>query len=234
MLMQYKEVDISLLVISSRSKYIFLLYSEKEGQYMLNELTSKLLFVPFNRDYTVPLKIRELLTEDEFFEHCFVNTDFEEEIKRVNKADRISIDDSGDKLFVWEKAVSEEIQRLKDHQDAEKNFWRWIKDDGNGIYCIRGDAGTGKTTYLHHLKYHNKDIPISWEILDIQKAHTPVRFLSRTLIINNFATLDGKMISVFLIKILNAIFDKSETEINSLSHRNSGSIFYNLLHVKNF
>ena len=40
MLMQYKEVDISLLVISSRSKYIFLLYSEKEGQYMLNELTS--------------------------------------------------------------------------------------------------------------------------------------------------------------------------------------------------
>ena len=171
MLMQYKEVDISLLVISSRSKYIFLLYSEKEGQYMLNELTSKLLFVPFNRDYTVPLKIRELLTEDEFFEHCFVNTDFEEEIKRVNKADRISIDDSGDKLFVWEKAVSEEIQRLKDHQDAEKNFWRWIKDDGNGIYCIRGDAGTGKTTYLHHLKYHNKDIPISWEILDIQNAH---------------------------------------------------------------
>lgn len=198
---------------------------------MLNELTSKLLFVPFNRDYTVPLKIRELLTEDEFFEHCFVNTDFEEEIKRVNKADRISIDDSGDKLFVWEKAVSEEIQRLKDHQDAEKNFWRWIKDDGNGIYCIRGDAGTGKTTYLHHLKYHNKDIPISWEILDIQKAHTPVRFLSRTLIINNFATLDGKMISVFLIKILNAIFDKSETEINSLSHRNSGSIFYNLLQI---
>ena len=40
MLMQYKEVDISLLVISSRSKYIFLLYSEKQGQYMLNELTS--------------------------------------------------------------------------------------------------------------------------------------------------------------------------------------------------
>lgn len=200
---------------------------------MLDELTSMILCVPYHMDYTVPQKVRDLLTEKEFFEQCYVNAEFDKEIKRIKAAERVKYDEAEDGTSTWNKEVTEEIMRLKIHRDAEKAFFRWIDDNGNGIFCIKGDAGTGKTTYLHHLKYINKDKNLGWVIIDIQNAHTPIQILSKELKIDKFNLLESKVVAAVLDKIFEILFDDSvdREKTPQVGHEGWGNILRNVLHI---
>ncbi len=198
---------------------------------MLDELTSIILYVPYHSDYTVPQEIKDLLTEKEFFDHCYVKTDFEQEIVRIKGSKEITKDES-DVDFTgprfWEREILEAINRIQEYKESEEAFLRWVSQNGNGVYCIKGDAGTGKTTYLHHLQYDynykNPAIKLAWEIVDVQKACTPVRLLSKEIDIPNFGLLSYKVISVILNNIFELFFNGLSADLPALeniSHQKS-------------
>lgn len=157
---------------------------------MFTETTNTLLYVPFNRDYSVDTQIKNTLTTEEFFEHCYVEPN-----EKVDMGDRTARSN-----------------------EAQQKFFRWISTNNSAIYFIKGDAGVGKSTYLHHLRYaSNKDKKTRWEIVDLQKANKKISFLGKDITIPHFETLHGKTVSAIIHNILSHLFlnliPKKETDI---------------------
>lgn len=180
---------------------------------MVNSLASVLLYVPFNKDYTVDDKIRNSLSEQEFFEHCYVNMDINQEIKEVENM-KIEELEEGEEGVLGEELKRERITYLKELRNSISNFDSWIKNSGNAVYCVKGDAGCGKSTYLHYLKYIYMNYSIKWEIIDVQKAREIVEILNINLQIPKFSLLDYKVISAMLDNILQYIFVKKNNHFN--------------------
>ncbi len=178
---------------------------------MVNSIASALLYVPFNKDYTVDNAIKENLSEEEFFEHCFVNLDIDKEIENT-MAMRKEEFEEGEEGALGEELRREKLAQLNDIKDSIDNFERWIKDSGNAVYCIKGNAGCGKSTYLHYLKHIYKNQSIKWEIVDIQKSREGIDILNKKLQIPHFHMLDYKVISAMLDNILQHIFVKDSKD----------------------
>lgn len=176
----------------------------------IDELTNKLLYVPFNKDYRVNDEIKTRLTEKEFFEKCFQKPDFDNDIQNALNASNEELDDFE---IDFEKIdIAEKLQHQKEEASALEN---WIESKQSDIYCIKGDAGTGKTTYLHYLKYKYRDKNIYWSIVDIQDAIDGIRFLGNEVLIPDFNTLYSKTIASLLLNISNMCFPKDgEGKVN--------------------
>ncbi len=170
----------------------------------LDELISKLLFVPFNDDYKVLPEIRKKLTNEEFFEKCFIKPAFDEEIEKALKNNGEEIDD-----FELDLTKEDLIKKLEKRKEKYGSLQSWIKSGQSDLYCIRGDAGTGKTTLLHYLKYECSNSNITWEIIDIQKATEEVSILRNRVIVPNFSTLYSKAISAIIYNIISSMFLKN-------------------------
>lgn len=69
---------------------------------------------------------------------------------------------------------------------------------------MRGDAGTGKTTYIHYLKWKFTDV--NWKIIDLQRANKKITVMGHRIKFSNFFSLHGKVISAVLNKVISAIF----------------------------
>lgn len=173
----------------------------------IDEIMRKLLFVPFNRDYRVEESIRRMLTEEEFFENCFVNPEFDSEIESVlKKSDDLGATEVED--FEFNLGKEELIQRLHYQREEYAALLSWIRTRQPDLYCIKGDAGTGKSTFLHYLKYLHQNEPIYWNIIDIQKATNEVSVLDQRVTIPDFQKLYAKATSAILINLANAIFPR--------------------------
>lgn len=169
----------------------------------LNRISNLLLYVPFTQEYEVPLEIHEKLTKEEFFRHCFVRPTFEDKIKEIKDLEQTEIDENA-----YPISKTEMINTLNDEINERDRFYEWLETDGAGIYCILGDAGTGKTTYLHFLQW--EDRKSIWEIIDIQKANQTISLWSDKISFPKFSTLHGKAISSIIIDLLDLIFAKDD------------------------
>lgn len=175
----------------------------------LESITSKLLYVPFNHDYIVDEEIKELLTEEEFFEKCFFKPNFAQEIQELISA-------SVDEVQVFDADLTKEelIKKYERKEEEEEALYNWIESNQNDIYCVKGDAGTGKSTFLHHLKYEYRYSNIIWKIIDIQKAINPIRILGQEVIILHNNVLYAKAISSLILCICNDLFYYENGNIN--------------------
>lgn len=169
----------------------------------LNEISNLLLYVPFTQEYEVPFEVHQKLTKEEFFRHCFVKPDFEEKIKEIKALKQTEIDENA-----YPMSKGEMINALKNEITERDRFKHWLHTSGEGIYCILGDAGTGKTTYLHYLQWNDKQS--LWEIIDIQKANQTISLWNDKIDFPKFSTLHGKAISSILIDFLDMIFIKGD------------------------
>ena len=180
---------------------------------MINNLASILLYVPFNKDYAVDDKVRNGLSEQEFFDHCYVSMDIDKEITNAENM-KMEEYEEGEDGVSGEELKREKIEKLKELKRSINNFDYWIKNNGNAVYCIKGNAGCGKSTYLHHLKYFYRNDSIKWEIIDIQKSREVVDILNTKLQIPQFNLLDYKVISAMLDNILQYIFVKVNARVS--------------------
>lgn len=113
-----------------------------------SRIANCLLYVPHNQEYLVPPKIVDELTSDEFFQHCYVNANVDDELDELNNLEDDLSYPMGDTINT--KAVRRNLQEQKNEQ---KNLTDWFNYNGIGVYAICGDAGTGKTTFLKYTVY---------------------------------------------------------------------------------
>ena len=171
---------------------------------MLNsELANILLYTPYNREYSVPTNISERLTMNDFFTECYYIPDFDKAIEAIEK---IENEEETDNDYLIDK--DNLIGRLHQQKTEQGTFINWINNNGIGVYAVCGEAGTGKTTYLHHLAYRMQQF--DWIILDLAYAAPSVQFCNWSVPVPLFDTLNGKVLSVVLQNISNYFtFDKS-------------------------
>lgn len=164
-----------------------------------NHLANKLLYVPFFEEYPAPPELKDALTTDEFFNECYYHPDFDQEIERLDNLSDEELDD-----LDYPLSKLQMVDLLQQQQSNEKTLIEWIEGSGTGIYCITGDAGTGKSTYLHHLQNDNK--AYCWDFLDLQRAVYEHRIMGMCIQIPDFTSLRGKIISTMLRTIINGVF----------------------------
>lgn len=186
----------------------------------VDETMNKLLYVPFNDDYKVEDYIKNLLTEDEFFTYCFVGPEVDAEVdKLIKKKDSEGGKDNNIEIEDFE--INLELEELARRLHRQREEWTalrtWISGKQPHIYCIRGDAGTGKSTLLHYLKYSYKGEPIYWNIVDIQNATAEISVLNLRISIPDFHTLYAKATSALLINLIHEIFPMNNSKKYLLS-----------------
>lgn len=167
-------------------------------------IINKLLYVPFNHDYAVEQEIVEKLTEEEFFNECFFMPNFEKEIDELLKISSEEV-----KAFEVDLTKDELIAKYEQQIDARDALDNWIVSNQNDFYCIRGDAGTGKSTFLHYLEYKYRKTNTRWKIIDIQKASEPIIILGQTVKIPNFKSLYSKSIASLIFNIVELLYTKN-------------------------
>lgn len=169
-----------------------------------------LLYVPYESEpHGVNNEIKNKLTEDEFFQKCFVEFDW---VKEIEKLKKYNVEDFEED----ESNVSGEILKRRQIDALEtmgkeiNNFYNWLENGGESVFCIKGDAGVGKTSFLYYLKY--KDKKNLWKIIDIQKARERVSILKgyEQIDIPFFRELEFKVISVMIDCITDCIFETNE------------------------
>lgn len=165
----------------------------------LNRLTNELLYVPYSHEYTVCPEIKEKMTLDDFFSECFVMPDFRKEIDIISNLIDESVDDPEYLL-----TKQDLIRRYKDCLKDQNNFQQWMRYHGSDVYCITGDAGTGKTTYIHYLQYKYSEF--DWEIIDVQKAVSSISFMGYMIKFSSFDLLVQKISSAILLSICKDIY----------------------------
>lgn len=180
-----------------------------------------ILYVPFNHDYVVNEKIRNALTEDEFFEHCFFMPDFDKEIHELQ-----AVSEEEKRAFEIDITTTELIEKYDKMKTDSRNFYKWIDANQNDIFCVKGDAGTGKSTFLHYLQYTQRQEGIIWEIIDIQKAISEIKMLGHAVKFPRFETLYSKATATLCKGIYDRMFAASIRERN----RNFGE---NICYIQN-
>lgn len=173
-----------------------------------NELANILLYVPFNQEYPATAQIQETLTLEEFYATggCYYNPEFDKEIQNINTL-------TDEQLADLEYPLSREtvINMLEEQRDAEKSLVSWIKSSGTGVYCIAGDAGTGKSTFLHHLEYEHPEF--EWEFIDIQRSVETIKIMDQEFSFNRFSTLRDKVLSSIIYQMVDSLFVKNTDHI---------------------
>lgn len=180
--------------------------------------TNQLLFVPFNHDYSVDEKIKKALTEEEFFEKCYLEPNFNDEIKEL-----LALTSEEIKAFEIDLTKDELIKKFEKKIREEEALHDWISSNENNLYCIKGDAGTGKSTFLHYLKYSYQSKGIQWNIIDIQKAVRNISILGNSIDIVKFNSLYNKGISSIILCIVEMLFLKKEKDKDALDNNKTVS-----------
>lgn len=167
----------------------------------LNTMTNRLLYVPFSREYTVEDVIQRKLTTEEFFEHCFYYPAFDEQMKEIKLSNTDEIDEGDPATTI---TISEIEEHIKQHSNSLKEFRDWLINSGTGVYCVVGDAGTGKSTYMNALKYRYKDKV--WSLIDIQLANEEIPIMNLSIVFKNFGSLYIKVMATFVLNLVNSLF----------------------------
>ena len=167
-------------------------------------LANKLLKTPFDCRSVVDGNISKLLTEEEFFNHCYVHPMSEDDLELVAEDENLDITDAVIRITYLKNLI-------KTIKTNEKKFDDWLSDPTNyKIYTISGNAGTGKTTYINYRRHFDDK---KWIVLDVDVAMASVPWFSgiKTKIYGDTSNAGKKIYSIILATISNIIFDDSCT-----------------------
>ena len=94
----------------------------------------------------------------------------------------------------------------------EMHFINWLDgSDNSKVYTLSGNSGTGKTTYLHRLKYCEKK-EHSWTILDVYLSPDQIYWYDNiSTSIPNFQRAISKVYGAILLEIQNIFFSNNNT-----------------------
>lgn len=168
----------------------------------IDSTINKILYVPFNEDYSVDTNIQKILTEEEFFEECFYMPDFEEEIKELVEKTEEEIN-----AFEIDLTKEELLEKYQQNKREKEAFFNWIENNQNDIYCVKGDAGIGKTTFVHYLEYVYRNTLTEWDIIDMTKSIEAVKILNNKLSIPRFNNIFYKSVSVIIKKLVDGLIE---------------------------
>ncbi|MBE7065561.1 MAG: hypothetical protein E7384_07120 [Ruminococcaceae bacterium] len=167
-----------------------------------NEKANMYLYVPFNHEYSVPVELQLKLTMKEFFENCYYDPEFDKVILELK-----TLTNEGEMNFEYPISVEQAIQKVQQQKNQRDLLLNWITNNDVGIYCVTGDAGTGKSTFLNHLKYNEYDNAV-WKFLDLQSAITPIKVMNNLIKFLSFERLHQKLISTIIFDIIQSLFIK--------------------------
>lgn len=186
----------------------------------LGRIADILMYAPFVSVYGVPKEIHDKLTTSAFFgkDGCYISPNFDEKVQNLtSQASYATNEDmSGDD---WPLNISEALYALRQGKNDQEELNRWLEQSNDGIFKILGDAGTGKSTYLHYLKWSMKDI--EWHILDLKKAIREIKIYGSSINIphDHFVSLHGKVLSTVILEIRNLIFEKTKSKDDATKSR---------------
>lgn len=169
----------------------------------IEEYIQKLLAVPFSPIFGLSERLLNQLKKD-FYKKCFVHAsdNIKENMHIASEPVKTA--------FEIDLSTKEMLDRADKIRDDEKSFMTWLHTQQNNVYYVRGDAGTGKSVYLHWLKYHaEQEEPEKgwkWEIIDIAKADESVKILDITVQIPHFELIFYKVISAIMRAIEKRIY----------------------------
>ena len=151
----------------------------------LGRIADILMYAPFVSVYGVPKEIHEKLTIQAFFGEngCYISPDFDKKAQKLldqafyATSENMTGDD-------WPLNVSEALYAIHQGKRDQAELDRWIEQSNDGIFKILGDAGTGKSTFLHYLKWAKNDI--EWHILDLKKAIREIKIYGSSINIPHF------------------------------------------------
>ena len=170
------------------------------------KIANMLLYAPYVGVYEVCDRIRKSLTMEEFFKKdgCYVEPDFDRRRQEIDESPTDNI--RGDDVPLY---VSEMREALRAGKRNYLFLLNWLKNSGDGVFTLLGDAGTGKTTFLHHLQCTHKEF--QWRILDLKQSIAVIPVINRRIILKerDFASLHGKILSSIILEIRNFLFAKS-------------------------
>ena len=130
-------------------------------------IANQILVTPYDSKAVAEKEVSPLLTEEEFYTHCYSHPVFKEEYQHYTREEERGYD--GDFQRKYEELVNQHYEQ----QAAYNNFNRWLEDYGSEkVYTISGNAGTGKTTFINMCRYRcrHEEKKIKWIILDIRKS----------------------------------------------------------------
>lgn len=168
----------------------------------MSEVANLLLCTPFDNKAAVKDDIFSKLSIEEFMSKCYSKPQF---MREIYLEEEIENKDSSEY-----KTKLEELQYNIYKQKMEfKNFDIWLNNFFNfKVYILNGHAGTGKTTYINHLKYSMSN-KVEWVILDFTFANSSITwFGDEKLIIDSekFVSAYRKAYASILIAIRDILF----------------------------
>lgn len=131
--------------------------------------------------------------------------DFEKEMNEV-------LSSSTEEIAAFEIDLTKEeiVEKYSKCINEKQALFDWIDTNQNNLYCIKGNAGAGKSTFLHYLKnkyLKNEEKKIEWKIIDIVKANQFVSVLYYRINIPDFSNLYYKTISPIMNCIICDVFN---------------------------
>ena len=197
---------------SNITLYIVIINLMKGDHIMpLGRIADILMYAPFVSVYGVPKEIHEKLTIQAFFGEngCYISPDFDNKAQKLLDQTFYATSENmtGDD---WPLNVSEALYAIHQGKRDQAELDRWIEQSNDGIFKILGDAGTGKSTFLHYLKWAKNDI--EWHILDLKKAIREIKIYGSSINIphEHFVSLYGKVLSAVILEIRNLLFEKKK------------------------
>ena len=168
----------------------------------MSNVANLLLCTPFDNKSAVKSDVISKLSIEEFMSECYSKPQFMREINLEEESENRDSSEYTTKL--------EELQYSIYKQKREfENFDIWLNNFYNfKVYILNGHAGTGKTTYINHLKYSMSN-EVEWIILDFTFANNSITwFGDEKLIIDSekFVSAYRKAYASILIAIRDILF----------------------------
>lgn len=185
-----------------------------------SKVANDLLWTPFDNKSINSYGLFNTVKDEEFLFDCFSEPIF----------NNSSISQDGGVLFSDCPDTSEDIERkIKNDEQKYNIFTDWLESfDNDKVYTLSGNSGTGKTTFLHHLK--DVYTEYEWVILDVSSSPERFDWLGDIhTVVKNYERATRKTLTAIIQEIHRIIFDEC-SEGNKLLY-----IHNNLLNiVKNY
>ena len=174
----------------------------------VDEYIQKILAVPYSPIFGLRDDLVKKLKKD-FFTECFIHTFYDFNSNILNATEPVKT------AFEIDLSTKEMLDRVDVIRNDENAFMDWLENIQDTPYYVRGDAGTGKSAYLHWLKFHaEQEEPERgwrWEIIDISEANNSVKVLDVPISIPKFELIYYKVISAIIKLIERKLFIKNST-----------------------
>lgn len=190
----------------------------------IQEIIQKLLAVPYNTVYALEENLMEKLKK-EFFEKCYVDVSYNIQENIYTSEEPVKT------AFEIDLSAEELLRRSEEMQQDAAMFFRWLNIPNRNVFYICGDAGTGKSVFLHWLKYcdeqKDESLKRKWAIIDVSESTEKIKILDKQVKVQNFRSIYYKVISA-IIRLLEQILYSENDSDGRINHSATVGKFKNI------